>query len=299
MSMQDRFALVLPCGLILMLASWALAWSKLAPFCEYAFFPLWLGYVLTLNGVAEYVYGDSLLRRLGAPFVYLFALSVPFWWYFELINATVENWHYVFPRPIGSLEYAIQASVDFSTVIPAVLSTGFLLSLKLRRRIRLRHARPSALTPKLVGLAPMLGIVGLAALPVAPYVAFPLVWIAPGLILEPLAVALGKRSWLRAIAEGDWLPFWATTSGTLATGVVWELWNFYASPKWVYTVPYLGFWKVFEMPIAGYLGYPFFGLVVYSYTVLAVSCVLGRDWDGRLCAEPQHRETCPAKSVAG
>jgi len=298
MPMQNRFALALPCGLILLLTSWALAWSTLAPPSEYAFFPLWLGYVLTINGVAEYVWGDSLMRRLGRSFFYLFALSVPFWWYFELVNATVENWHYVFPHPIGNLQYAIQASIDFSTVIPAVLSTTFLLSLGLRDRVRLRRARPRRVGRRAVGLAPVLGIAALAALPVAPHVTFPLVWIAPALILEPCAVALGKRSWLAPIEEGDWLPFWATALGTLVTGVFWELWNFHSSPKWIYTVPYIGFWKVFEMPIAGYLGYPFFGLVLLSYTVLA-ACVLGLDWSRSLFAEPAHLEPRSAKAVVG
>ena len=55
-------------------------------------------------------------------------------------------------------------------------------------------------------------------------------------------------------------------SGTLFTGIWWELWNFYSMPKWIYTIPYVDFCRVFEMPVLGYLGYPFFGLIVYSWS---------------------------------
>ena len=58
---------------------------------------------------------------------------------------------------------------------------------------------------------------------------------------------------------------------TFVTGIFWEMWNFYSLPKWVYTIPYIGFWKIFEMPFLGYFGYPFFGIIVYSFTVFMFS----------------------------
>ena len=60
-------------------------------------------------------------------------------------------------------------------------------------------------------------------------------------------------------------------TATLFTGVFWEMWNYYSLPKWYYTIPYVGFWKVFEMPILGYAGYPFFGIVVLSYAIAIFS----------------------------
>jgi hypothetical protein len=56
--------------------------------------------------------------------------------------------------------------------------------------------------------------------------------------------------------------------GTLFTGFWWEFWNFYSMPKWIYTIPYVDFWRIFEMPLLGYGGYPFFGLIAYSYGAL-------------------------------
>src|SRR5436190_160860 len=56
----------------------------------------------------------------------------------------------------------------------------------------------------------------------------------------------------------------------LATGVLWEAFNAQARAKWIYTVPFLEGLKVFEMPVVGFLGFPFFALEVWSlYHVLA------------------------------
>ena len=54
-------------------------------------------------------------------------------------------------------------------------------------------------------------------------------------------------------------------SGALC-GFLWELWNFRAGSKWIYTVPHVGFLKVFEMPLLGFLGFPPFALECYAMT---------------------------------
>jgi hypothetical protein len=47
-------------------------------------------------------------------------------------------------------------------------------------------------------------------------------------------------------------------------GVLWEFWNFWATTRWTYTLPYLGDAKLFEMPLVGYLGFPPFALECYA-----------------------------------
>jgi hypothetical protein len=60
--------------------------------------------------------------------------------------------------------------------------------------------------------------------------------------------------------------------------LLWELWNFWAQSKWVYQIPFFDRWRLFEMPLAGYLGFPPF----------AVECremyLFGRSLLGRLPA---------------
>jgi hypothetical protein len=50
----------------------------------------------------------------------------------------------------------------------------------------------------------------------------------------------------------------------LTCGFFWEMWNFFSLPKWYYTVPYVGFARVFEMPILGYTGYLPFALELFA-----------------------------------
>jgi hypothetical protein len=76
-------------------------------------------------------------------------------------------------------------------------------------------------------------------------------------------------------ARGDWRPVVSLALGALVCGFFWEMWNIRSHPRWVYDVPYFGFWHVFEMPLAGYLGY-----VPFSFELFAVvHLVFG--WLGR------------------
>ena len=253
-------------GAVLVVASWLIAWSRIPILTEYSFFPLWLGYVVTINGVSEVLYGDSLLRRMRFSFLWLFAISIPMWWCFEYLNSVVQNWHYVLPHPISQLHYNIQASVDFSTVVPAVLSAAFLFSCLFKNQNLKRDAVRIQASWFIVSV--LLSIAFFFLVKLFPREAFPLIWIAPLFLLEPILYFFSSSSLLRLVEKGEWLLPVSLMIGTLFTGFWWEFWNFYSMPKWIYTIPYVDFWRIFEMPLLGYGGYPFFGLIAYSYGAL-------------------------------
>ena len=219
--------------------------------------------------------GDSLLGRMGPSFAWLFVISVPMWWGFEYLNSIVQNWQYILPHPISDLEYAIRASVSFSTVIPAVLSTTFLFSCLLKRR-QLTY-KPIYIHPTWLSLLVLLGITFFFLVKLFPQEAFPLIWIAPLLLLEAILYLFSSFSLLRLIEKGEWLLPVSLAAGTLFTGFWWEFWNFYSMPKWIYIIPYVDFWRVFEMPILGYGGYLFFGLIVYCYVALLLFIVFRKE----------------------
>ena len=77
---------ILIIGCILTITSWVVAWGRFGVLTEFSFFPLWLGYILTMNGLAEVFTGSSLLTRMRWSFGWLFVISVPFWWFFEGMN---------------------------------------------------------------------------------------------------------------------------------------------------------------------------------------------------------------------
>lgn len=265
-------------GGILTVVSWITAWSDFGILTELSFFPLWLGYILTLNGLAGMIVGVSLLKRMHWSFCWLFIISTPFWWFFEGMNEIVHNWHYHFAHPISPLHHFIQASIDFSTVVPATMSASF-FAFHIVKRFNLTRAMCMQVKPSYLVIFSLLGILSFSLLALFPEVTFPLVWIAPILIIESIAYAADYPSLLRDLQERDSGLVLSIMVGTLFTGFWWELWNYYSMPKWTYTIPYVGFWKVFEMPILGYMGYPFFGLIIFGYASTTLMLITGKRLD--------------------
>ena len=87
-------------GLALNLFAWASSWERLGFWWPYTFFPLWLGFILMLDGLNVAVSGTSPLKRSWGRFVALFLFSSPFWWAFEGLNVPVQNWHYYLRSPL-------------------------------------------------------------------------------------------------------------------------------------------------------------------------------------------------------
>lgn len=253
-------------GLLLVGASWAVSWSHFRPLSDHTFFPLWLGYILTVDAVVEWRTGSSPIARSGWRVVWLFLLSVPLWWIFELLNRLVGNWVYHqardYPRVVGFL----LSSLAFSTVMPAVLTTAELV-----RSFRLGWLRSLPAMPMTRGWLIGYHLAGwLMALATAlwPDYAFPLVWLALIFIVDPLDTALGARSVGRYLARRDWSIVLNLALGALICGFFWEMWNVRALPKWTYDISHVGWLHVFEMPILGYGGYLPFGLEVYAFYAL-------------------------------
>lgn len=254
-------------GLALVAVVWPLNWGLEGLRTHLLFFPLWLGYVLVVDALARFRRGTSAWTRHPRAFAGLFLLSVPFWWGFELLNERLRNWEYVGGERFGPVAYFALSSVSFSTVIPAVVATAELVrgSRWVERCARGPRFAPGPGFPRACVVA---GLVMLAALLAFPRQAFAFEWTFGVFLLEPLCVRLGRRSFLAELAEGDWRTWVSLWVGVLVCGFFWEMWNSLSYPKWVYHVPYVGFGKVFEMPVLGYLGYLPFAMVLYQVVLL-------------------------------
>ena len=108
------------------------------------------------------------------------------------------------------------------------------------------------------------GWVMLALMLLWPLLFFPFMWISIYFILEPINIWLGNPSLADHTESGDWRPVISLWLGVLLTAFFWEMWNFYAYPKWVYHVPLADWFHIFEMPLLGYGGYLPFALELYA-----------------------------------
>jgi hypothetical protein len=250
-------------GLALIALFWPLNWCLAGLRTHWGFFPLWLGYALTVDAIVFYRKGHSLLARDPAAYAGLFLVSAPAWWLFELLNLRTQNWFYLGEEAFTTCEYALLSTLSFSTVMPAVFGTSELAGTwgPIRRIGPGRVLRP---TPLFLRGMITTGCTMLMLLLLWPDLFFPLLWGSVYCLLEPLNTRLKNRSLLDDLARGDWRPIVALFAGCLICGLFWEMWNFYSYPKWVYRIPYAAWIPLFEMPLAGYLGYLPFSLELFA-----------------------------------
>ena len=263
-------------GLALAAVFWAVNWGLDGLRTQWAFFPLWLGYCLTVDALVLWRTGTSLFARSRVRYIGLFLASAPVWWLFELANARLQNWHYNGAEFFSPLMFGFWATLNFTTVIPAVFGSAELMLSFLPRRVRGPVVGPGLGTTLPFFLA---GWVMLALMVAWPRIFFPFVWVSLYFILEPINVWLGGRSLVEWTRDGDWRPAVALWLGVLLTAFFWEMWNFFSYPKWVYQVPWGGWLHVFEMPLLGYGGYLPFALELFAMYHLIAGFFGGRKTD--------------------
>ncbi len=250
-------------GLTLVAVFWALNWFLSGLRTHWGFFPLWLGYALTVDALVFLRKGSSLLTRNPSAYAGLFLVSAPAWWLFELINLRTQNWIYLGEEAFSSFQFAAFSTLSFSTVIPAVFGTAELAGTCGPLR-RIGGGPVIAPTPAFLRRMFAAGCVMLLLTLFWPDLFFPLVWTAVYCLIEPLNVKMGNRSLLADLARGDWQPVIALGVGCLICGFFWEMWNFFSYPKWIYRIPYADWLRLFEMPLPGYLGYLPFSLELFA-----------------------------------
>lgn len=254
-------------GLGLTITSWTLNWSLPGLRTHILFFPLWLGYCLTVDALVYRRTGSSLLTRSAKKYILLFVISAPAWWLFEVINWRTQNWFYLGRESFTDLQYSLFATLSFSTVIPAIFGTAELVS-SFEWLKRAKGGPRIGNSNRTIILFFVLGWVMLYLMLNWPRIFFTFVWLSVFFILEPINAWLKHRNLFIYTSRKDWRPVLALWTGCLICGFFWEMWNFYAYPKWIYDVPFVGFFKVFEMPILGYLGYLPFSLELFAFYCL-------------------------------
>ncbi len=251
-------------GAAVIAVSWVLAWSRFSWvgwFQSHTFTPLWLGYILMVNALVLKRTGMSPLTHRTAAYLSLFPISAGFWWFFEYLNRFVQNWYYL-GEPLDPWSYFWYATLPFSTVLPAVLATRELL-----RSMPVFYERFQSLMPIRVsrpGIPAVFVLItagmGLTFIGVRPNELFPFLWVSPLLIIVSINTLFNDPHVLSPASNGDWGGIVTAALAALICGFFWEMWNVFSYSKWVYSIPFVHRFPVFEMPLLGYAGYLPFGL---------------------------------------
>jgi len=247
-----------------MFLAWAVAWTRLPSLAwmqQHTYVLVWIGYIVTMLALTQQRAGTCMLTRRPLLLAGLAFVSAFFWWGFEFLNRGVQNWFYQNVENFSAFEYALMATLSFMTVLPAVLATYDWLTTRPRLTaglddwVRIRFSRP-----RLAGAGfALAGAVGLFFLPVYPNVLFPLLWLAPLGLLCGLLAAAGEATLFDDLGHGDWSTLVRLSLAALLCGFFWEMWNMYSLARWIYAVPYVGRFHLFEMPVLGFAGYGPFG----------------------------------------
>jgi hypothetical protein len=217
----------------------------------------WWSFILAADGLNRRLSGRSLLRDRPREFLWLAGLSVAWWCVFELLNLRLGNWYYVMNHPQRWARWA-GGIAAFATVLPAVVETlEVVTNLGPWRTVR---TRPWRWTRRKEAITLTLGVLFFALPLLWPERFFHLTWGSFALLVEPWNRRHARQSFLRDLEAGEAGPLLRTLAAGLLCGVLWELWNYWARTKWIYTVPGFEDWKLFEMPVLGFLGFPPFAI---------------------------------------
>ena len=275
-------------ALVTLSAGWVLLALGVEPVPTWFYVVTWYPILVLADEFVHAATGQGRLLRGPRRVASLFGWSATIWLVFEVANFRLQNWYYVF-LPAAGVERWIGILVSFATVVPAVvLAERTLAAVGVGRAWR---TRPLAFDPRHRLGVMLLGAIGLGLTFVWPRVFFPLTWGAVWLIADPVVHRRHPQWSLLADAErGDWGRIGRLMLGGLGIGVLWEGLNFFARGQWIYTVPWLEYVKVFEMPPLGFLGFPFFALEAWALYHLL--CSLG-------LATPAVAGTSPPRSHGG
>ncbi len=263
---------------------------QVEPFHSIYFLFAWWSYIGMADGWLYLTGGDSLFIGNIAEFItFLVPLSAVLWFLFEAFNLRLNNWHYVGVHPDVWIRWP-GYFLAFGTVLPGIFLTANLLDhLGILRKNEFSQFFAEAPSKRFMWMNIAGGLAMMSLSLLIPRYCFPLVWGGMVLLLDPINAAWGGRSLLQEWRQGNWTRTFQLLLAGAVCGGLWELWNFWAGAKWVYSVP-LPDWllrdlKIFEMPLLGVLGFPPFALecfVVAESARLAKARLSRAAW--KLCA---------------
>ena len=259
-------------GVAILAVSWWLSWHRYEWFrpCQVhcSYFPLWTGFILVMNGLCVKRSGHSPLTDHFWPYLATFPASSLFWWFFEYLNRYVWNWYYLGIADLGAFEYSFYATICFASVLPGVCAVAAWL-----------HTFPAFADEAYDGMARVnlrrpgwcvflgaVSAIGLTGIVFFPSYAYPFLWISPLAVFILVQNLLKEPSVLDRLAKGNWAVFYRFALAALICGLCWETWNYYAVAKWVYAVPWVHRFQIWEMPLIGFGGYLPFGIECAAVT---------------------------------
>ena len=221
----------------------------------------WWGYILFLDGWLAAQRGFSWFKHARREFFFMLVTSNICWIIFEGYNALIKNWTYQ-NLPTSVIEDWTGRVIAYATIFPGIfLTTSALFSLF---NIAERPTPTTRLPHSWLLSTYIIGALFLVYPLLFPNPAlFALVWLGFILFLDPLNALNGSSSLLAEFRHPPARRIVFLLIAGYICGFLWEFWNSWADTKWIYHLPFPTLFKIYEMPVIGFLGFGPFALECY------------------------------------
>ena len=263
-------------GSLLLFCAFILVLVHISFVRRWFFIIAWWSFILIVDSLNFRRTKSSLLSKPLKDFLFVAYISVFVWLIFELFNLRLRNWSY-FDLPSSLLERWAGYFLAFASVIPAMKELSLFFEGILKKKFALFRI---GVAPALLKFLMLAGAASIVLALTFPRIFFPLTWLCFIFLLEPVNFWLKNQTLLRDLEKREWSRFGCWVLAGLVAGILWEFWNFLAKSHWEYSLPYLNFWRVFQMPLLGYTGFLPFGLEIFAINELLLS--LRERWQGKI-----------------
>ena len=264
-------------GVAVLAAGWILSWNYRFEWfpalpariqVQVSYAPIWAGFILVMNALCVKRSGHSPMTDHPLAYAATFPVSSLFWWFFEYLNRYVWNWYYLGISTIGAAEYTFYATICFASVLPGVCAVAAWLHTfpVFSDGVYADMARVNLRKPYWCVFLGALAAIGLLGIVFFPDYAYPFLWISPMAVFLLVQFLMKEPCVLDSFSRGNWSLFIRFALASLVCGFCWETWNYFALAKWVYSVPWVHRFQIWEMPLIGFGGYLPFGVECAAVT---------------------------------
>lgn len=243
-------------------------------FLNWAYIPLYWGFIFLLDGVVyKRTGGKSMFNNAPQELIGIGVASVSGWLIFEYLNFFVlEYWYYPKGDLVPDDEFCTYAIFASSALLPLAFQWYSLFNTFPSFVKKYHHGPKITFGKSLQVILLCLSYLGLFFMSFYPTDLCAVIWLAPLIILTVVLDLLDIWTPFTPIKKGNWTPVMFMALTYLLEGFLLEGQNYCSASHiggalqtdypgyWVYNVPFVNQFHVFEMPVVGFYGYLPFGI---------------------------------------
>jgi len=269
-------------GLFIFISSIFFLWGKCSNpkwIVNWLLIPLFWGIIFIVDGIVYIrTSGRSLIGARPQTLIAIAVCSVGGWLLFEYLNFFVrKNWYYPAGNLISGEQFLLYSALGSSALLTIVFEWYMLLKSFTRLSVRYSKGTKVKISRKIWLAILIISLMAFIMIPFFPNQLFFLIWITPMTAL--FAVLSLRQKWtpISALEKGNWTPVALIALSYLIQGVLYECWNYFGGYHlsngvlhtfnpgyWMYSIPYVDKFHIFEMPVLGLFGYLPFGLYCWA-----------------------------------